>query len=202
MMLNVIGAGFGRTGTDSMREALDILGVGPCHHMYEVNAQEEQKSMWRALVQGARPGWDPLFAGYGCCVDWPSAYYWRELAEFYPQAKVVLTYRTAESWWQSFEQTILRGIQMSTDPESLGLALVRDKVFGGRPGDRDHAIAIYEENIEAVKATIAPERLLIHNLGDGWVPLCAFLGLPVPEQPYPNRNNTRDFQKAGLINKP
>lgn len=201
-MLKVIGAGFGRTGTDSMREALDILGVGPCHHMYEVNAHEEQKLMWRALVQGARPGWDQLFAGYGCCVDWPSAYYWRELTEFYPQAKVVLTYRSAESWWQSFEKTILRGIQMSTEPESLGLALVRDKVFGGRPGDRDHAIATYEENIKAVKATIAPERLLVHRLGDGWEPLCAFLRLPVPAQPYPNRNNTRDFQKAGLINKP
>ncbi len=197
-MLKVIGAGFGRTGTDSMREALDILGVGPCHHMYEVNAQEQQKLMWRALVQGAIPDWNRLFAGYGSCVDWPSAYYWRELAEFYPQAKVVLTCRTAETWWQSFEKTILGGIQMSSDPESLGLALVRDKVFGGRPDDRAHAIATYEENIKAVKATIASERLLVHNLGDGWEPLCAFLRLPVPEQPYPNRNNTQDFQDAIL----
>lgn len=202
MTLKVIGAGFGRTGTDSMREALNILGFGPCHHMFEVNAKEDQKRMWRALVQGAPIGWGPLFAGYGCCVDWPSAYYWRELAEFYPEAKVVLTYRTAESWWQSFESTIVRGIQMSTDPESLGPALIRDKVFGGRPGDRAHAISIYEENVEAVKATIAPERLLVHSVGDGWEPLCAFLGVPAPVQPYPSRNTAKDFQDANLENRP
>src|SRR4029079_4654845 len=90
----VIAPAFGRTGHDSMREALTILGFGPCHHMLEVNASEEQKRMWGALVQGAPPRWDQLFAGYGSAMDWPSAYYWRELIAFYPQAKVVLTYRT------------------------------------------------------------------------------------------------------------
>ena len=197
MTLQVIGPAFGRTGTDSMREALKILGLGPCHHMLEVNASEEQKRMWRALVQGAPPRWDQLFAGYGSAMDWPSAYYWRELIAFYPQAKVVLTYRTAESWWKSFEQTIVQGIQQSTEPESLGVALVRDKVFGGRL-DRDHAIAMYEENVKAVKATVAPERLLVHTLGDGWEPLCAHLGVPVPAQPYPSRNTTNDFRNMIL----
>ena len=138
MALKVIGAGFGRTGTDSMREALTILGFGPCHHMFEVNA-----------------------------------HYWRELITFYPEAKVVLTYRSAESWWKSFEQTIVRGITASFEPESLGISLIRDKVFGGRPGNHNHALAIYEENVKAVKATVPPERLLVHGLGDGWEPLCA-----------------------------
>ena len=202
MILKVIGAGFGRTGTDSMREALDILGFGPCHHMYEVNANEVQKRMWRAFVQGVPLGWEQLFAGYGSCVDWPSAHYWRELIEFYPQAKVVLTYRTAESWCQSFEKTIVPGIQMSVEMESLGIALIRDKVFGGRPGDRAHAIAIYEENVRAVKATVPPERLLVHNLGDGWEPLCAHLSVPVPAQPYPSRNTAKDFQDANLNKAP
>ncbi len=203
MTLKVIGAGFGRTGTDSMREALGILGFGPCHHMLEVNAHDEQKRMWRALVQGAQLDWDQLFAGYASCVDWPSASYWRQLAEFYPDAKVVLTYRTAESWWQSFEKTILQGIRMSKDPESLGLTLIRDQVFDGRPDDRAHAMAIYEENVRSVKAGIAPERLLVHNAGDGWEPLCAFLGdLPVPAQPYPSRNSAKDFQDAILSGTP
>jgi len=202
MTLRVIGAGFGRTGTDSLREALNTLGFGPCHHMHEVNAHAEQKRMWRALVQGAAVEWERLFAGYGSCVDWPSAHYWRELSEFYPEAKVVLTYRTAESWWTSFEQTIVRGIQKSEEAESLGLALIRDKIFSGRPDDRAHAMAIYEENVKAVKATLSPQRLLVHNLGDGWEPLCAHLGVPVPAQPYPSRNSANDFQSANLENPP
>jgi hypothetical protein len=181
-----------------MREALNVLGLGPCHHMFEVNAHEEQKRLWRALAKGATPDWERLLEGYGSCVDWPSAYYWRELMEFYPQAKVVLTYRTAESWWQSFEQTLIPGMRMTTDPDAVGLTLVRDKVFGGRPEDRAHAIACYEENVKAVKATVPPERLLVHNLGDGWEPLCAHLGVPVPSQPYPSRNSAGEFQKALL----
>lgn len=200
MVLKVVGAGVGRTGTDSMREALNILGFGPCHHMYEVNARDEQKRMWRAFVQGTPLGWESLFEGYSSCVDWPSAHYWKELAEFYPDAKMVLTYRSAESWWQSFEQTILPGIRISTDPESLGLALIRDRVFSGRPDDRAHAMAVYEAHVEAVKTTIAPERLLIHTIGDGWEPLCAFLGVPVPAQPYPSRNTAKDFQATNLSN--
>lgn len=198
MTLKVIGAGFGRTGTDSMREALDILGFGPCHHMREVNNNAEQKRLWRALVQGAPADWQQLFAGYASCVDWPSAHYWRELIAAYPQAKVILTWRTAESWWTSFEQTILAGIAKSTDPASLGLALIRDRVFGGRPGDRDHAMAVYEANVAAVTATVPAERLLIHRLGDGWEPLCAHLGVPVPGQPYPARNAARAFQETVL----
>ena len=205
MTLQVIGAGFGRTGTDSMREALNILGFGPCHHMLEVNAREEQKQLWRAFVKGEPTGWDRLFAGYASCVDWPSAHYWKELSGFYPDAKIVLTYRSADSWWESFAKTLVPAIQASTDPESLGVALVRDRVFGGRPQDRDHAIAIYEANVEAVKATIAPERLLVHAAGDGWEPLCAFLGRPVPAQPYPSRNSTDAFRttaaNAGLLSR-
>ena len=202
MTLKVIGTGFGRTGTDSMREALDILGFGPCHHMYEVMANEEQKRLWRAFVQGAAPVWDQLFAGYSSCVDWPSAHYWPELIRVYPQARVILTYRSPESWWASFEKTILDALHKSTDPASLGLALVRDKVFGGKPEDRAHAIAIYEANVKAVKATVPKDRLLVHNLGDGWEPLCAHLGVPTPNQPYPSRNTASEFQGTILKDMP
>jgi hypothetical protein len=167
----------------------------------EVNAHEEQKRLWRALARGAAPDWEQLFAGYQSCVDWPSAYYWRELLTVYPKAKVILTYRTPESWWASFEQTILAGMRASTDSESLGLALVRDKVFGGKPEDRAHAIAVYEANVDAVKATVPADRLLIHNLGDGWEPLCAHLGVPVPAEPYPSRNSASEFQRS-ILNAP
>lgn len=203
MTLKVIGAGFGRTGTDSMREALNLLGLGPCHHMFEVNSSDEQKRRWRAFVKGEPIGWDRLLEGYVSCVDWPSAHYWKELSQVYPGAKVVLTWRSADSWWESFSRTLVPAIQASKDPDSLGLALVRDRVFSGRPHEREHAIAVYEANVAAVKATIAPQRLLVHGAGDGWEPLCAFLGVPVPDQPYPSRNSGDDFQaaaqKAGLL---
>lgn len=196
MTLKVIGAGFGRTGTDSMREALTILGFGPCHHMFEVIAREEQKKRWRALAQGAAPDWNQLFKGYASCMDWPSAYYWRELIDIYPEARVILTWRTAESWWSSFESTVLNGIGKTNDPASVGVALIANMVFDGHPEDRDRAIAAYEANVEAVKASVPPERLLVHTLGDGWAPLCAHLGVAVPKQPYPSRNSAAAFQAA------
>jgi hypothetical protein len=196
MPLRVIGTGFGRTGTDSMREALDILGFGPCHHMFAVNGSETQKQRWRALAKDAAPDWESLFEGYGSCMDWPSAFYWRELIEAYPEARVILTYRSPESWWESFHKTILPFGSRNADPESLGVALIGNRVFGGRPDDRDTAVAAYEANVAAVLATVPPERLLIHSLGDGWEPLCRHLGVPVPERPYPSRNSTADFQSA------
>ena len=183
-----------------MREALTILGFGPCHHMMEVMANEEQKRRWRALAQGGPPDWELLFEGYRSCVDWPSAHYWRELVRYYPQARVILTWRSPESWWESFEKTILQGIDKSTDPESLGLALISNQVFAGRPQDRAHAIAAYEANVESVRATVPADRLLVHNLGDGWAPLCAHLRVAVPSQPYPSRNSASDFATTFLTN--
>jgi hypothetical protein len=183
-----------------MREALTILGFGPCHHMTEVMANEEQKRRWRALAQGGAPDWERLFEGYSSCVDWPSAHYWRQIVKYYPDARVILTYRSPESWWESFAKTILVGIDKSTDSESLGLALIARQVFRGKPHDRADAIAVYEANVEAVKASVPADRLLVHNLGDGWAPLCALLGVPAPSLPYPSRNSTSDFATSFLTN--
>lgn len=107
-----------------------------------------------------------------------------------------LTWRTAESWWASFERTILAAIKAATDPGSLGVALVAEQVFGGRPDDRAHAIATYEAHVEEVKAAIPPERLLVYPVGSGWGPLCRHLRLPVPEEPFPRRNASGDFHAA------
>jgi len=193
MPLDVIGAGFGRTGTESMKSALEILDFGPCHHMREVLPNEDQKRIWRGISKGAEPDWDAAFAGYRSAVDWPSAYYWRQTAAHFPDAKILLTLRSAESWYASMEKTILPGIERSTDPDSLGLSLIAAQVLDGRPHDRDHAIAAFERNSAEVQATFGPERLLVHSLGDGWEPLCAFLEVPVPDVPYPHSNTTDSF---------
>jgi hypothetical protein len=192
--LKIIGTGFGRTGTDSMRHALNLLGAGPTHHMYELGENPVLRDGWRALAQGAAPDWEVLFAGYPACVDWPSAFYWKTLINVYPEAKVLLTWRSAESWWGSFEATILQHIRKTTDRDNLAISLIAEQVFGGRPDQRDHAILVYERNVEEVQATVPAGRLLVHKLGDGWAPLCRFLDLPVPQVDYPSGNASTEFQ--------
>ena len=196
MALEVIGAGFGRTGTESMKQALEILGLGPCHHMREVMSNPAQLALWRAAARGELPDWDEAFAGYHSAVDWPSAYFWREVSAHYPEAKVLLTVRSAESWYESMDRTLLPVLRTSTDPDSIGLRLVAARVFGGRLDDRAHAIAVYEKNIADVQAAFPPERLLTYRVGDGWEPLCRFLGRPVPDVPYPQSNSTEQFRAA------
>ncbi len=195
MALSVIGAGFGRTGTESMKLALEILGIGPCHHMKEVLVNSEQIALWRSAAQGDLPDWEDAFAGYSSAVDWPSAYFWRELSAYYPDAKMLLTVRSADSWYASMASTILETLKASTDPASIGLRMIGEGVFGGRLDDRAHAIAVYEKNTADVQAAFAQERLLTYNLGDGWEPLCQFLGEPVPDVPYP-RSNSREQSKS------
>ena len=193
MTLQVIGAGFGRTGTDSMRNALNILGVGPTHHMFELSVGSPLRDLWLEMVSGAAADWDKLFTGYNACVDWPSAHYWRELIEVYPEAKILLTMRTAESWWASFEATILKIILTGAKTDNFAQMLVAEQVFDGRPDDREYAIATYSRNTEEVIETVDAQRLLIHNLGDGWTPLCEWLGLQVPNVEYPSGNTTKNF---------
>lgn len=193
MALNIIGAGFGRTGTDSMRKALNILGAGPTHHMYEVGNNPTQREPWLDVVRGSQPDWNNLFEGYHACMDWPSAFYWRSLIVAYPDAKVILTMRSAESWWKSFEATILKYIQSGDDLNGFAQLLVADQVFQGNPGDRRHAIAVYDRHVDTVLATVSPERLLVHNFEDGWEPLCEWLELPVPDIDYPRGNARQEF---------
>lgn len=196
MTLSVIGAGFGRTGTDSMREALNLIGFGPCHHMFEVIGDPEQQRLWRALAHGAAPDWERLLSGYRSAVDWPSAYYWRELAAVYPDAKILLTTRSAESWLASMEKTIFRSLREDPDGAAIGTTLIAQATFGGRIDDPEHVIAVYERHIAEVQKTIPPARLLTYRIGDGWNSLCHFLGVPVPEAPFPRRNSAVEFNKS------
>jgi hypothetical protein len=202
MALSVIGAGFGRTGTESMKLALEMLGLGPCHHMKEVIANPDQLRIWRSIAKGDEPNWEQAFAGYRSTVDWPSAYFWRELSDYYPGAKVLLTLRSPESWYASMEKTIFKTLSESTDRESIGIRLIAERVFGGRIGDRAHAIAAYEKNTTEVRAAFGDDRLLVYNIGDGWEPLCRFLDQPMPETPYPRANSAEAFNQFFANAKP
>jgi hypothetical protein len=106
MSLTVIGSGFGRTGTASLKCALEILGFGPCHHMEEVMENPEQVAHWQALVAGKPVHWGDVFKGYRAQVDWPGAHVWRELAAVYPDAKIIHSVRPEDAWWKSFSATI------------------------------------------------------------------------------------------------
>ena len=194
MTLAVIGAGFGRTGTLSMKAALEILGFGPCHHMTTVIEDAEQKRIWRAAAaRGGEPDWNEVYAGFGSAVDWPTAYYWRELSQYFPDAKMLLTIRSAESWYASMTKTVANAIGVGNDPASVGVKLIGEGTFGGRIADREHAMAVYESHNAAVRAALPPERLLVFHVGDGWEPLCRFLDVPVPDVAFPQTNSTEEF---------
>ena len=133
MALSVIGAGFGRTGTESIKLALEQLGVGPCHHMKEVVVSPEQIEMWTDIAYGADPDWERAFAGFHSAIDWPSAFYWRELSEVYPEARVILTLRDADSWYKSFSNTILRYldiVRQQAPDRHLGQKIIAEMPIG------------------------------------------------------------------------
>ena len=193
MGLSIIGAGFGRTGTESLKKALEILDFGPCYHMFEVLPHPERVSTWRAAAAGELPDWNEVFSDFSATVDWPAAYFWRELSDYYPEAKIILSVRDSDSWYQSMDNTILPILRSSTEPESIGVKLIAEGVFGGKIDDRDHMIEVYNKNIADIQATFGQDRLLTLGLGSGWDPLCQFLGCPVPNQPYPRGNSSDQF---------
>lgn len=195
MTLKVIGAGFGRTGTESMKRALEILGLGPCYHMYEVLPSPERVALWRGIASGQiAPDWDAVFDGYQATVDWPGMAYWQQLAAHFPEAKILLTTRSKESWIASMEKTILKVLRdPDEDPESIGQVLIRAQTFGGDLDDIAHVAQVYDTHNQTVRDSVPAHRLVDYPLGSGWEPLCAALDLPVPDVPYPSGNKTDEF---------
>jgi hypothetical protein len=197
--MNVIGLGVGRTGTYSFKQALNLLGVGPCHHMEEVLMnQAVQVPLWAAAAQG-QPNWQAIYAGYDSAVDWPTAAFFRELYAAYPNAKFVLTVRSPESWVASFSQTIypfLMGdvnVRAEMRPWSEMVSSVVAKT-GFPPGlDEVGLRQAFEAHNAAVKATIPSRQLLVYQVKEGWAPLCDFLGVPVPAEPFPRSNDRSEF---------
>ncbi len=206
MSLQVLGSGFGRTGTKSLKEALERIGFGPCHHMYEVVANPPQVAHWQELAAGGAVDWAEVFAGYRAQVDWPGALVWRELAEAFPEARIVHTMRPEALWWSSFEKTIARLIArhyrtMPLPPHVRDMmaateTLLTERTFRGPIDDRETALAAYRRRADEVREAIPANRLLIFDVAEGWGPLCAFLGVAAPEEPFPHRNQNADFWDA------
>jgi hypothetical protein len=211
--LQVIGAGFGRTGTTSLRAALVQLGFDPCDHMDENFERPERFVPWGEAFQRKQAGepidWRPLLSDFRAIVDWPGAYFWRELTSAHPEAKVILTVRDPDRWYVSTLATIFNFRTRVNDGDSpwerVRLLLLRlgmpgmgdglqfiddviwDGTFGGRFRDRDHAVRVFNEHNQAVRETIPADRLLVFEAKQGWEPLCQFLGVPVPAgEPFPH----------------
>jgi hypothetical protein len=201
MALQVIGAGFGRTGTLSLKAALEILGFSPCYHMTEVFANPDHIAVWDDALNDKPVNWQDFLRDYQAAVDWPVCHFWRELRAAFPQAKFLLTERDPESWYRSFSQTIQAVVQRAPagvdDPMRLAHGrmvrrLITDLTLGGN-FEKDHVIAVYKAHNEAVKRAFGKD-LLVYDVKQGWAPLCAYLGMPVPAAEFPRTNSTEEFR--------
>ena len=211
MTIEVIGAGFGRTGTMSLKVALEELGFGPCYHMIELFGHPEHVPMWDAASRGKPVDWEELFNGYRATTDWPACSFYEELMERYPDAKVILTVRDPDRWYESTYNTIYNIRKMVSSPifrlaglfrPGMGLAarmndrLIWEDTFGGSLEDRGHAIRVFERHNEEVEERVPPEKLLVYEVNEGWEPLCNFLGVEVPEnRPFPHLNDSDTFRR-------
>ena len=197
--MHVIGAGVGRTGTYSLKLAINRLDLGPCHHMEEVlHDLPGQVPLWSAALHG-QADWQAIYAGYRSAVDWPTAGFFRQLAQAFPSARFVLTHRDPERWADSFEATIYK-LLAGRDRAPAAMQAWMDMAEGvvamtGFPAGLDRAglIAAFVAHKEAVEAAIPADRLLVYEVKEGWAPLCAFLGLPVPDEPFPRTNDRAEF---------
>jgi hypothetical protein len=204
--LEIIGAGFGRTGTTSLKRALEHLGY-KCYHMEEVprNLDHGHLEHWYDKYEG-KPGlpFEEVFERYTATVDFPGCTYYRELMDVYPDAKVLLSVRDSESWWKSFDALMktnesMRYLFFMPKIHKFYRMVLRlqNVVFGGRP-DKDLYIRVYEQHNADAQANVPPEKLLVFNVKEGWEPLCRFLGKPVPEIPFPHANAGMDDIKAKI----
>lgn len=204
MTIQLIGAGLGRTGTLSLKLAIEQLLGGTCHHMIEVMVRPDEVPVWHAAMLGEQPDWATFLAGYDAIVDFPGAAVWRELSDAFPDAPVLLSTRSStESWFTSADATILAATKRephdhaSRPRHDMAVAMFDRLTPSWR--DRDAVIAAYDAHNRAVRETIPRGRLFEYQPGDGWGPLCAALNLPEPDAEFPNTNSTEEFRAlAGL----
>ncbi len=211
--MHVIGAGLPRTGTLSQKAALEMLGLGPCYHWVDVLADLDRVSQWDRALDGDAP-WEKIFAGFHSSVDWPGGHFFRELADAYPEAKILLSTREPEAWETSFRQTIwdmcfgeslirlLSSARAQIDPDWKRYLALVERMFWTGPAafapshdEPSDLIAAMERHNEAVQRAVAPERLLLWRVEDGWGPLCEFLEVPTPDEPLPHLNDRATFHE-------
>lgn len=198
MALKVVGAGVGRTGTNSLKIALESLLGGRCHHMFEIIMNPDQVPMWTAAIeQKGEVDWDDVLDGYVAQVDWPGASFWPELSAAYPDALVILSVRDPDVWYTSASNTIFQAFDVMPEelsPWFMSVAAMMGERFSAELGDRDAMIAAYQRHNDAVRAAIPAERLLEWSPEQGWEPICERLGVPVPDEPFPVTNQTAEFR--------
>ena len=219
--MRVIGAGFGRTGTTSLKAALQELGLSPAYSLTEVFENPEHVEFWEAARCGEKVDWRGFFEGYEVAVDWPACAFYEELMEAFPEASVVLTVRDPEPWYESMRATIyqLRKLTNGPPPVRVALALagmfapgptgvarladrlVWEDTFKGHFDDRDYVMEVFEANNEEVRRQVPPKKLLTFDVREGWEPLCDFLGVEVPSKPFPHLNESREmrYRLLGLV---
>lgn len=205
--MKIIGAGLGRTGTLSLKTALEELGFGPCYHMQELILKHpEHVDIWVDALHGRPVAWQPFFKDYQATVDYPGCNYYKELMAVYPEAKVILTVRDPEKWYASAYQTVYaiskvipRWIGYIAPQRAKLGEMIGEQIWKRQFGnfeDRQQSIAIFNQYNEEVKHYVPPERLLVFEVKQGWAPLCQFLGVPVPQdKPFPHLNDTAEFRR-------
>jgi hypothetical protein len=215
MSLKLIGVGWGRTGTFSLKAALEILGFGPCYHMMELLRRPEHVVHWQNAVNGGNVDWGTLFHGYKAAVDYPTCQHWVNIGRYFKDAKFVLTVRDPDSWYESVKTTIYRAepnlfgkfkimMQLPFSKEKRRrLEVFRfikysiwETDFNGRFDDREYAIKKYCDHIDEVRSAVPEDKLLVYDVKSGWEPLCKFLGVDIPEDvPFPVLNKRDQFSR-------
>jgi hypothetical protein len=199
MALEVVGAGVGRTGTHSLKLALEQLLGGRCHHMTEIIADPPQAAAWTDAIEGREVDWQQLLDGYVAQVDWPGASFWREIHEANPDALVLLSTRDPESWYRSASNTIFLPIEPAPPGLEAWFGTAMPKLFETRfsadLGNPGAMIEAFEAHNAAVRAGVPADRLLEWTVTDGWEPICARLGLAVPDEPFPLTNTTSETRE-------